>query len=185
MFSHFRACLLEVLVNLLKFTNRIKFIAGFLFFFLFCFNSIQSSSLRPAKLNQSFSAEYSPEVSEAIQVQPSKQSKPRWSSLLGLKTPQQNQVCDILNDFSKNGVPQKATNHFFDIPNLSPALHYLNNMPSSWKDFIAHEKMTNIDIKVQSAIWELVTTEADYILVLQTIVEVSDDYYYYYWYALI
>lgn len=46
-------------------------------------------------------------------------------------------------------------------------------MPSSWKDFIACEDMTNNDIKVQSAIWELVTTEADYILVLQAIVEVS------------
>lgn len=40
-------------------------------------------------------------------------------------------------------------------------------------EFVSHPNMSDNEIKIQSAIWELVTTEVDYIHALQTVTDVS------------
>lgn len=133
----------------------------------------QASNARPEKLIQSKSAEESFEIGGTSPLlQSGKQTRPRWSTLLGLKTPQQNQVCEILNLYTKNGVPQPKTVHKFESANLANALRYIDNMHTSWKEFIRFEHMSEREIKIQSAIWELVSTEVDYIHVLQTVTDV-------------
>lgn len=101
-----------------------------------------------------------------------KPSKPRWSTLFGQKNPQQSQLCEILNSYAKNGVPQLNTYYSFEHFDLPSSLHYLNNIHGSWKEFVNVANMKDHEIKIQSAIWELVTTEVDYIHALQTVTEV-------------
>lgn len=95
--------------------------------------------------------------------------------LFGQKNPQQNQLCEILNGYAKNGVPQNRSSHVHDFDNadLQLALEYLENIHSSWKEFVVTIDMPDNEIKIQSAIWELVTTEVDYIHALQTVTDVS------------
>lgn len=40
-------------------------------------------------------------------------------------------------------------------------------------EFVCHPDMTDNEIKIQTAIWELVTTEVDYIHALKTVTDVS------------
>lgn len=142
---------------------------------------LQSTRSRPVKLFQSASTEESIEATSSdIRTIPttSKQPKQRWSVLFGLKNPQQNQLCEILNNYTKNGVPQlKSSSFSFDHADLPPALEYLENIHSSWKEFVCYSNMADNEIKIQSAIWELVTTEVDYIHALQTVTDVSNIYY--------
>jgi pleckstrin homology domain-containing family G member 5 len=55
-------------------------------------------------------------------------------------------------------------------------MNALNEMPSSWRDFVKISDILEIDTKIQSAIWELVTTEVDYIHAIQTVTDVSTIY---------
>jgi pleckstrin homology domain-containing family G member 5 len=52
-------------------------------------------------------------------------------------------------------------------------MNALNEMPSSWRDFVKVTDILETDTKIQSAIWELVTTEVDYIHAIQTVTDVS------------
>ena len=71
----------------------------------------------------------------------------------------------------KNGVP-KSNAYIINIE-YSDALETLDGLPQSWNDFINASEMTDTDSKIQSAIWELVTTEVDYIYAIQTVTDVS------------
>lgn len=97
--------------------------------------------------------------------------------LFGLKNPHQNQLCEILNGYARNGVPQARRSYEFDFDNVdvdvASAIDYLENIHGSWKEFINVDTMPDNEIKIQSAIWELVTTEIDYIHALQTVTDVS------------
>ncbi|KAG4069026.1 hypothetical protein HA402_008337 [Bradysia odoriphaga] len=129
---------------------------------------------RPAKLFQSASTEETTEATENKTVPPaSKQpTKQRWSVLFGLKNPQQNQLCEILNRYAKSGVPQTHYSVYsFEHIDLLPALDYLENIHPSWMEFVCYPNMSDNEIKIQSAIWELVTTEVDYIHALQTVTD--------------
>lgn len=105
---------------------------------------------------------------------PSKQIRQRWSSIFGVKNPQQSQLYELLNCYAKNGVPQRAGSLGFDHPTLSDSLKYLQNMDKSWRDFVESKAMSDNEVKIQTAIWELVTTEVDYIHALQTVTDVSN-----------
>ena len=78
-----------------------------------------------------------------------------------------------MNRYAKQGVPQKSSAVNFDHPDFDAALAYLDKMPKSWQDFVNCDDLTENDIKIQSAIWELVTTEVDYIHTLQTVTDVN------------
>lgn len=95
--------------------------------------------------------------------------------LFGLKNPHQNQLCEILNGYARNGVPQARRSYEFEFDNVdvTAAFEYLENIHGSWKEFINVDAMPENGVKIQSAIWELVTTEIDYIHALQTVTDVS------------
>uniref|UniRef100_A0A0K8URA4 Pleckstrin y domain-containing family G member 5 n=2 Tax=Bactrocera latifrons TaxID=174628 RepID=A0A0K8URA4_BACLA len=124
------------------------------------------SRTRPPRLLSSASTE---ETSEA--AVPGKQLKQRWSGLFGIKNPQQSQLCELLNSYAKNGVPQKRASVNFDHPDFDAALAYLDNMHKSWKDIVDSTTMNDSEMRIQTAIWELVTTEVYYIHALQTVTD--------------
>ncbi|XP_015042723.2 uncharacterized protein [Drosophila pseudoobscura] len=121
----------------------------------------------PPRLLPSASTE---ETSDAA-VAAGKQIKQRWSSLFGIKNPQQSQLCELLNSYSRSGVPQRAEGLSFEHPDLDNSLAYLQNMHKSWRDFVESEAMPESEVKIQTAIWELVTTEVYYIHALQTVTD--------------
>ncbi|XP_043861859.1 uncharacterized protein LOC120447485 isoform X6 [Drosophila santomea] len=121
----------------------------------------------PPRLLPSVSTE---ETSESG-VAPGKQIKQRWSSIFGIKNPQQSQLCELLNSYAKNGVPQRADSMNFDHPDLGNSLAYLQDMHKSWRDFVHSDAMSESEVKIQTAIWELVTTEVYYIHALQTVTD--------------
>ncbi|XP_017012360.2 uncharacterized protein [Drosophila takahashii] len=121
----------------------------------------------PPRLLPSVSTE---ETSESG-VAAGKQIKQRWSSIFGIKNPQQSQLCELLNSYAKNGVPQRPDSMNFDHPDLVNSLAYLQDMHKSWRDFVESDAMSETEIKIQTAIWELVTTEVYYIHALQTVTE--------------
>nr|NP_649182.4 uncharacterized protein Dmel_CG42674, isoform C [Drosophila melanogaster]AAF49064.4 uncharacterized protein Dmel_CG42674, isoform C [Drosophila melanogaster] len=121
----------------------------------------------PPRLLPSVSTE---ETSESG-VAPGKQIKQRWSSIFGIKNPQQSQLCELLNSYAKNGVPQRPDSMSFDHPDLVNSLAYLQYMHKSWRDFVNSDSMSESEVKIQTAIWELVTTEVYYIHALQTVTD--------------
>ncbi|XP_055856472.1 uncharacterized protein LOC129919565 isoform X6 [Episyrphus balteatus] len=127
------------------------------------------SRTRPPRLLSSASTEETTE-SEQRSI-PGKQLKQRWSGLFGIKNPHQSQLCELLNSYAKNGVPQKSASLSFDHQDFDAAQEYLDNMHSSWKDFVHCDNMSDVQIKIQTAIWELVTTEVYYIHALQTVTD--------------
>ncbi|XP_055321220.1 pleckstrin homology domain-containing family G member 5 isoform X3 [Sitodiplosis mosellana] len=136
----------------------------------------QSDAPRPIRLYSSASAEEATESSHNFDTTKStlttvKPSKPRWSTLFGQKNPHQGQLCEILNSYAKNGVPQSKAFSSFEHSDFVPSLQYINNIHGSWKEFVNVSNMKEHEIKIQSAIWELVTTEVDYIHALQTVTE--------------
>lgn len=102
-----------------------------------------------------------------------KQIKQRWSSIFGIKNPQQSQLCELLNSYGRNGVPQRADGLSFEHPDLVNSLAYLQDMHKSWRDFVESSTMSESEVKIQTAIWELVTTEVYYIQTVQTVTDVS------------
>ncbi|XP_046807338.1 pleckstrin homology domain-containing family G member 5 [Lucilia cuprina] len=122
---------------------------------------------RPPRLLSSASTDESSEVNLT-----GKQLKQRWSGLFGVKNPQQSQLCELLNNYSKNGVPQKTPATLsFDHPDLVNAIDYLDNRHKSWMDIVESGSMNDSEMRIQTAIWELVTTEVDYIHCLQTVTD--------------
>ncbi|XP_020801370.1 uncharacterized protein LOC110178548 isoform X2 [Drosophila serrata] len=121
----------------------------------------------PPRLLPSVSTE---ETSESG-VAAGKQIKQRWSSIFGIKNPQQSQLCELLNSYSRNGVPQRADGLSFEHPDLVNSLAYLQDMHKSWRDFVESSTMSESEVKIQTAIWELVTTEVYYIHALQTVTD--------------
>ncbi|XP_019892308.1 uncharacterized protein LOC101900908 isoform X1 [Musca domestica] len=125
------------------------------------------SRARPPRLLSSASTDESSEVNIT-----GKQPKQRWSGLFGVKNPQQSQLCELLNSYSKNGVPQRTPATLnFDHPDLDNAIEYLDKMHKSWTDFVECSSMNDVEMRIQTAIWELVTTEVDYIHCLQTVTD--------------
>uniref|UniRef100_A0A1A9WRI3 DH domain-containing protein n=1 Tax=Glossina brevipalpis TaxID=37001 RepID=A0A1A9WRI3_9MUSC len=125
------------------------------------------SRSRPPRLLSSASTDESSDVNLS-----GKQLKQRWSGLFGIKNPQQIQLCELLNKYSKNGVPVKTVPTYdFEHPDLEAAIAYLDNIHKSWKDVVRSDDMSESEIRVQTAIWELVTTEVDYIHCLQTVTD--------------
>lgn len=74
--------------------------------------------------------------------------------------------------FTKNGVP-KSKSSCINFEYSTEALEALYGLPQSWRDFVNACDISDIDTKIQSAIWELVTTEVDYIHAIQTVTDVS------------
>ncbi|XP_053684332.1 pleckstrin homology domain-containing family G member 5 isoform X1 [Sabethes cyaneus] len=110
----------------------------------------------------------SPKASSASS---SKQSKQKWTISFGSKGPQKSKLCELLDSYNK-GIPKltsSASN--FDKPEFLEALDGLKNLPQSWTDVVNHAGMGETETKIQSAIWELVTTEVYYILALQTVTD--------------
>ncbi|XP_073842654.1 uncharacterized protein isoform X9 [Musca autumnalis] len=125
------------------------------------------SRARPPRLLSSASTDESSEINIT-----GKQPKQRWSGLFGVKNPQQSQLCELLNSYSKNGVPQKTPATLnFDHPDLDNAIEYLDKMHKSWTDIVECGGMNDAEMRIQTAIWELVTTEVDYIHCLQTVTD--------------
>lgn len=148
------------------------------FFSFLCYLLQQNDAPRPIRLYSSASAEEPTESSHIFDSTKStltavKPSKPRWSTLFGQKNPHQGQLCEILNQYAKNGVPQSKAFSSFEHSDFVSSLHYLNSIHGSWKEFVNVSNMKEHEIKIQSAIWELVTTEVDYIHALQTVTEVN------------
>ncbi|KRF84909.1 uncharacterized protein Dvir_GJ11546, isoform I [Drosophila virilis] len=125
------------------------------------------SRQRPPRLLSSASTEETSESGNAT----GKQILGRWSSIFGIKNPQQSQLYDLLNNYAKNGVPQRPDALNFEHPALADSLNYLHNMDKSWRDFVDSNAMSDSEIKIQTAIWELVTTEVYYIHALQTVTD--------------
>ncbi|XP_038108949.1 uncharacterized protein LOC6040082 isoform X2 [Culex quinquefasciatus] len=100
-----------------------------------------------------------------------KQSKQKWTISFGSKGPQKSKLCELLDSYNK-GIPKltsSASN--FDKPEYLEALEGLKNLPQSWTDIVNCAGMSETETKIQSAIWELVTTEVYYILALQTVTD--------------
>uniref|UniRef100_T1H4V0 Uncharacterized protein n=1 Tax=Megaselia scalaris TaxID=36166 RepID=T1H4V0_MEGSC len=113
------------------------------------------SRSRPPVLSSSASTE---ETTEIEQHKLTSKQKQRFSSFFGAKSSQQEQVCAQLNEYSRTGIPEKSSRDFFNNPDHKEAMAYLDTIEGSWKDFVNCEGMSNNEIKIQTAIWELVTT---------------------------
>lgn len=106
-----------------------------------------------------------------------KQLKQRWAGLFGVKNPQQSQLCELLNTYSRDGVPKPITTltrTAFEKNEHESALRYLTNVHKSWREIVNSDLMSEHEFKIQNAIWELVTTEVDYIHCLKTVTDVSE-----------
>ena len=67
----------------------------------------------------------------------------------------------------------KSKSSFINLEYLE-AMEGLETLPQSWNDFVDPTHMSDTETKIQSAIWELVTTEVDYIYAIQTVTDVSN-----------
>lgn len=72
----------------------------------------------------------------------------------------------------RNGVP-KSKSSYVNSEYSDEALDALYGLPQSWRDFVNACDISETDTKIQSAIWELVATEVDYIHAIQTVTDVS------------
>ncbi|KAL7039814.1 hypothetical protein ACKWTF_000128 [Chironomus riparius] len=123
-----------------------------------------------SRLFSSVSTEECIETNDTTKV--TKQTKQRlWSlQLFGVKNPHQNQLCELLNTYTKNGVP-KSKSSYINSEYSDEALEALYGLPQSWRDFVNPCDISETETKIQSAIWELVTTEVDYIHAIQTVTD--------------
>lgn len=71
----------------------------------------------------------------------------------------------------RNGVP-KSKSSYVNSEYSDEALDALYGLPQSWRDFVNACDISETDTKIQSAIWELVATEVDYIHAIQTVTDV-------------
>ncbi|XP_055588935.1 pleckstrin homology domain-containing family G member 5 isoform X4 [Uranotaenia lowii] len=100
-----------------------------------------------------------------------KQSKQKWTISFGSKGPQKSKLCELLDSYNKDIPKLSSSASNFDKPEYLEALEGLKNLPQSWTDIVNCSGMTETETKIQSAIWELVTTEVYYILALQTVTD--------------
>lgn len=143
------------------------------------------------KLFTSMSTEEPNEVTES---KANKQTKQRWSTFLGIKVyfflistaelfwitffffqnPQQNQLCELLNTYARTTVPKPKSTLNITQLEYSEALSYLEIVKNTtWINFVDRSSISETETKIQSAIWELVSTEAAYISAIQTVDNVS------------
>lgn len=86
---------------------------------------------------------------------------------------QQHQLLALLNQYKENGVPQ-VESAIVDRQNLPPSLRYLFHHHTHFRDVTNQQQPNKHEDELQEAIWELVTSEIEYIQSLRTINYVSD-----------
>ncbi|XP_035896852.1 pleckstrin homology domain-containing family G member 5 isoform X6 [Anopheles stephensi] len=109
----------------------------------------------------------SPKASSAS----SKQSKQKWTIPFGSKGPQKSKLCELLDSYNKEIPKSTSSSSNFNNPEYVDALVGLRNLPQCWTEIVNSAGMSEAETKIQSAIWELVTTEVYYILALQTVTD--------------
>lgn len=70
-------------------------------------------------------------------------------------------------------MPQVKSYYRFENLDVESALEYLYTIHAKWTDFIDIDSVPAKELKLQSALWELVKTEAVYIHTLKLITDVS------------
>uniref|UniRef100_A0A182PLU3 DH domain-containing protein n=1 Tax=Anopheles epiroticus TaxID=199890 RepID=A0A182PLU3_9DIPT len=100
-----------------------------------------------------------------------KQSKQKWTIPFGSKGPQKSKLCELLDSYNKEIPKSTSSSSNFNNPEYVDALVGLRNLPQCWTDIVNCAGMSEAETKIQSAIWELVTTEVYYILALQTVTD--------------
>ncbi|XP_035790420.1 uncharacterized protein LOC118465883 isoform X2 [Anopheles albimanus] len=100
-----------------------------------------------------------------------KQSKQKWTIPFGSKGPQKSKLCELLDSYNKEIPKSTSSSSNFNNPEYVDALVGLRNLPQCWTEIVNSAGMSEAETKIQSAIWELVTTEVYYILALQTVTD--------------
>uniref|UniRef100_A0AAG5DSU3 DH domain-containing protein n=1 Tax=Anopheles atroparvus TaxID=41427 RepID=A0AAG5DSU3_ANOAO len=100
-----------------------------------------------------------------------KQSKQKWTIPFGSKGPQKSKLCELLDSYNKEIPKSTSSSSNFNNPEYVDALVGLRNLPQCWTEIVNSAGMCESETKIQSAIWELVTTEVYYILALQTVTD--------------
>uniref|UniRef100_A0A182JTD6 DH domain-containing protein n=1 Tax=Anopheles christyi TaxID=43041 RepID=A0A182JTD6_9DIPT len=100
-----------------------------------------------------------------------KQSKQKWTIPFGSKGPQKSKLCELLDSYNKEIPKLTSSSSNFNNSEYVDALVGLRNLPQCWTDIVDCAGMSEAETKIQSAIWELVTTEVYYILALQTVTD--------------
>ncbi|XP_055692715.1 pleckstrin homology domain-containing family G member 5 isoform X2 [Lutzomyia longipalpis] len=93
------------------------------------------------------------------------------SSLSSIKYVQQSGLIDILKEFMVQGIPNARSLYTCNHPNFQEALNYLGNPHISWRDFVKHDQLSDLQMHIQSRMWEIVTTEIKHIFALQTVTD--------------
>uniref|UniRef100_A0A182LRN4 DH domain-containing protein n=1 Tax=Anopheles culicifacies TaxID=139723 RepID=A0A182LRN4_9DIPT len=130
--------------------------------------SIMSST---SKLFTSTSTDDNYDQSPKASSASSKQSKQKWTIPFGSKGPQKSKLCELLDSYNKEIPKSTSSSSNFNNPEYVDALVGLRNLPQCWTEIVNCVGMSEADTKIQSAIWELVTTEVYYILALQTVTD--------------
>ncbi|XP_061511376.1 pleckstrin homology domain-containing family G member 5 isoform X4 [Anopheles gambiae] len=130
--------------------------------------SIMSSN---SKLFTSTSTDDNYDQSPKASSASGKQSKQKWTIPFGSKGPQKSKLCELLDSYNKEIPKSTSSSSNFNNPEYVDALVGLRNLPQCWTDIVNCAGMSEAETKIQSAIWELVTTEVYYILALQTVTD--------------
>lgn len=82
----------------------------------------------------------------------------------------QEQLVDLLNGYSTNGLPKMPDLLTLGRPHYDTSIFHLEK---HWKDIVnGHESLTKHQRDQQEAIWELLTTEVEYIRKLHVVIDV-------------
>ncbi|XP_049294317.1 pleckstrin homology domain-containing family G member 5 isoform X2 [Anopheles funestus] len=130
--------------------------------------SIMSST---SKLFTSTSTDDNYDQSPKASSASGKQSKQKWTIPFGSKGPQKSKLCELLDSYNKEIPKSTSSSSNFNNPEYVDALVGLRNLPQCWTEIVNCAGMSEAETKIQSAIWELVTTEVYYILALQTVTD--------------
>jgi pleckstrin homology domain-containing family G member 5 len=80
-------------------------------------------------------------------------------------------MSEILASYSRNGLPRMPDLLTLGRPHLDPAAFHLER---HWTDIVAgHERLNKRQRDQQEAVWELLSTEIEYIRKLRVIIDVS------------
>lgn len=80
------------------------------------------------------------------------------------------QLVELLNGYSSNGLPKMPDLLTLGRPHYDPSIFHLEK---HWKDIVnGHESLTKHQRDQQEAIWELLTTEVEYIRKLHVVIDV-------------
>ncbi|GLV48672.1 dynein axonemal intermediate chain 2 [Carabus blaptoides fortunei] len=92
-----------------------------------------------------------------------KQSKQRWSGFFGNnKDTRMESLSDILNQYSRHGVPNSAVVD-------EEAVQALYSLEEDWRQLMDPSDLTERQQQQQTAIWELISTEVAYIKTLKVV----------------